>query len=67
MLTVYNQQRRNELRKEYEGKRRIPKTLRPKLTRALRREMTDEQKAKVVPRIAKRLANFPRRKYALKA
>ncbi len=67
VLTTYNSKRREEARASYAGKAFVPKTLRPKLTRAKRRALTDAQKAKVVPRIAKRVNNFPMRKFAVLA
>eukprot|EP00540_Astrosyne_radiata_P022418 CAMPEP_0116850602 /NCGR_PEP_ID=MMETSP0418-20121206/16249_1 /TAXON_ID=1158023 /ORGANISM="Astrosyne radiata, Strain 13vi08-1A" /LENGTH=123 /DNA_ID=CAMNT_0004482513 /DNA_START=27 /DNA_END=398 /DNA_ORIENTATION=- len=66
-LTAYNAQRRNEARLAYKDKKFVPKTLRPKQTRAIRRALTAEQKAKRVPRIAKRESNFPTRKFAVVA
>ena len=45
----------------------LPLDLRVKQTRALRRALTKEQKAKKLAKEAKRAAAFPTRKYALKA
>ncbi|KAJ1948210.1 60S ribosomal protein L35, L29 [Linderina pennispora] len=67
VLTVITQQSRAEVRAQYEGKKHIPKDLRPKLTRALRRALTPEERSRKTVRLQKKLANFPRRQYAVKA
>ncbi len=41
--------------------------LRTKLTRAIRRNLSGFQKNKKIAKVAKRLSNFPLRKYGLKA
>merc|ERR1712176_1507671 len=40
VLTVYNQTQKAKLREAYAGKKFLPKDLRPKQTRALRRALT---------------------------
>jgi len=67
VLTAYNLKRRQESRAAFEGKKFIPKTLRPKLTRAKRRAMTPKQLALVPNRVTKRLNNNPMRKFAVLA
>jgi len=66
VLTVYNQEHKDQLRAAYKGKKYIPKALRPKLTRAKRRALTKEELSKKVSRVEKRQCEFPRRKYAIK-
>ncbi len=67
VLTVVNQKARGDMRKQVEGKKRVPKQLRVKKTRAIRRSLTVAQKSKVTVRQSKRALNFPSRKFALKA
>ncbi len=88
LLTVYNQRRALAIRKKFKNAKHLPKDLRPKKTRAIRRQLkrseltmpatappqneksgkpTKKRVPRVVPKIAKRAANFPVRKYALKA
>ena len=44
VLTVYNQTQKGKLREVYAGKKHLPKDLRPKKTRALRRALTKEER-----------------------
>lgn len=67
VLTVYNQQQKEEVRRAYKGAKYLPKDLRPKKTRALRRALTKEQKNKKTLKEKKKLKAFPQRSYALKA
>jgi large subunit ribosomal protein L35e len=67
ILTVYNQNERVALKTMYRGYKFKPLDLRPKRTRALRRELTIKQKTKLTERQQKRQANFPPRKFAVKA
>ena len=67
-LTALNRKERDRLAgnlHKSSGKRAI--FLRSKLTRAIRRELTGFQKNKKITKVAKRLSNFPLRKYGLKA
>lgn len=67
-LTALNRKERDRLAgnlHKNSGKRAI--FLRSKLTRAIRRELTGFQKNKKITKVAKRLSNFPLRKYGLKA
>ena len=82
-LTVINQKKRQELKdamssragiKKYNkdnntnfSVNRIPKELRPRKTRALRRKLTKHQASKVLPKIKKRINAFPQRSFALRA
>ena len=82
-LTLINQKRRNELKdafstragiKKYNEENKtsfslnkVPKDLRPRLTRALRRKITKRQASKLLPKQVKRNNAFPPRRYALKA
>ena len=65
--TVLNSMARGELRKLYKGKKRVPLDLRPKKTRAIRRQLTKFESTRKTLRQTKKELNFPVRKYALKA
>ncbi|KAJ1957745.1 60S ribosomal protein L35, L29 [Dipsacomyces acuminosporus] len=67
ILTVITQQARAEVRAQYEGKKYIPKDLRVKKTRAIRRALSKEDLARKTLRKQKKAAHFPRRQYAVKA
>lgn len=67
VLTVVSQNQRNNLKLFYADKKYVPLDLRPKATRALRRQLTKEEKNKRTERQRKREHNFPLRKYAIKA
>mmetsp|Transcript_9723 Transcript_9723/g.12141 ORF Transcript_9723/g.12141 Transcript_9723/m.12141 type:complete len:145 (+) Transcript_9723:277-711(+) len=88
VLTVYNQTQKSKLREMLKNKKYLPKDLRAKKTRAIRRRLTKgEEYQRIVAqplsdksgpasrkfqkrmtlRAAKKAANFPPRKYALKA
>ena len=67
VLTVLNQKVRTDMRKQVAGKKRVPKQLRVKKTRAIRRALTPAQAGKMTARAARKAHNFPARKYALKA
>jgi large subunit ribosomal protein L35e len=67
VLTVYNQNERDALRKAYRKRTYKPLDLRPKQTRAIRQRLTVAQATKKTLRQQKREAYFPIRKYALKA
>ena len=67
VLTVISQSQRSALKEAWAGKKHMPLDLREKKTRAIRRRLTNRQKALVTVKEAKRAANFPARKYAVKA
>ena len=46
VLTVYNQTQKAKLREAYAGKKFLPKDLRPKQTRALRRALTPAERGR---------------------
>ena len=82
-LTIVNQKKRQELKdafstraniKKYNEENKtafsvnkLPKDLRPKLTKALRRQLSTEQRNKKVSKQIKKLRAFPQRAFALKA
>ncbi|CAN6636150.1 large ribosomal subunit protein uL29B [Trichomonascus vanleenenianus] len=67
VLTVINQTQREQVREFYKGKKYIPKDLRAKKTRAIRRRLSvHEAKLKTVRQRKQDIA-FPQRKYAIKA
>eukprot|EP00999_Lentomonas_sp_LEN2_P001753 NODE_2859_length_491_cov_131.184066_g2809_i0.p1 GENE.NODE_2859_length_491_cov_131.184066_g2809_i0~~NODE_2859_length_491_cov_131.184066_g2809_i0.p1 ORF type:complete len:124 (+),score=39.10 NODE_2859_length_491_cov_131.184066_g2809_i0:91-462(+) len=67
VLTVISQNRRAQLRKFYHGKKYLPKDLRPKKTRAIRKALSPAQANKVTLKQEKKRRHFGRRKYAVKA
>ncbi|KAI9471338.1 60S ribosomal protein L35, L29 [Coemansia sp. RSA 989] len=67
VLTAITQQTRDAARAEYAGKKHIPKELRVKKTRALRRALTKEELSRKTLRQRKKEAHFSRRQYAIKA
>lgn len=82
-LTIINHKRRNELKESFatragirkyneENKthfslNKVPKDLRPRLTRALRRKITKKQSSRLLPKQLKKRNAFPQRTYAIKA
>ncbi|KAJ2452786.1 60S ribosomal protein L35, L29 [Coemansia sp. RSA 2336] len=67
VLTAITQQTRDAARTEYAGKKHIPKELRAKKTRALRRALTKEELSRKTLRQRKKEIHFSRRQYAIKA
>ncbi|KAK8731573.1 hypothetical protein OTU49_007374 [Cherax quadricarinatus] len=67
VMIVINQKTKENLRKFYKNKRFKPLDLRPKKTRAIRRALTKRELQILTPKQSKRMWNFPRRKYAVKA
>eukprot|EP00635_Sarcinochrysidales_sp_CCMP3193_P015696 CAMPEP_0118906332 /NCGR_PEP_ID=MMETSP1166-20130328/10073_1 /TAXON_ID=1104430 /ORGANISM="Chrysoreinhardia sp, Strain CCMP3193" /LENGTH=122 /DNA_ID=CAMNT_0006845635 /DNA_START=52 /DNA_END=420 /DNA_ORIENTATION=- len=67
VLTVYNQTQKAKLREAYGGEKHLPKDLRQKKTRAIRRALTPEEQAKKTTKQLKKDLNFPTRKYAVMA
>ena len=67
VLTVYNQQAKSKLREAFAGAKFVPKQLREKKTRAMRRALTPAQAAKKTVRATKKANYFPQRVFALKA
>lgn len=67
VLTVFSQITKEKLRAKAEKDGFVPKELRQKKTRAIRRRLTKEQSAKKTVKATKKVQNFPMRKYALSA
>ncbi len=67
ILTVISQNQRAALTKAYEGKKLVPLDLRPKKTRAIRKALTKAQANKKTIKQMKKDAQFPMRKFAIKA
>ncbi|XP_035230062.1 60S ribosomal protein L35-like [Stegodyphus dumicola] len=67
VLTVMNQNRKENLRKLYKNKKYKPKDLRPKKTRAMRRALTKRQQNLKTPKELKKIRAWPLRKFAVKA
>lgn len=67
ILTVINQNQKDNLRKFYRGKKRKPIDLRPKLTRALRRQLSLKERNIKTRKESKKLRLWPKRRYAIKA
>lgn len=66
ILTVISQSQRENLRKFYKGKKK-PTDLRPKFTRAKRKELTPHEKSLRTRKQRRKSTFYPRRKFALKA
>ena len=67
ILTFYNVRRHEAARAEWDGKSRIPKQLRPKLTRKLRTRPTKAQLTAIPAKKKKFARAWPKRLYALSA
>jgi len=73
VLTALSHKARDKMRAEIKaqcggnGLKRIPKQLREKKTRAIRRQMTPAQLAKTTVKAAKKARNFPMRQFAVEA
>jgi large subunit ribosomal protein L35e len=66
-LTVANQKYRFAQKKIFKGQKFQPKELRVKKTRALRRALNVAERNRKTVRTQKKIANFPRRVFAIKA
>ena len=66
VLTIINAKQRSQLRLFYKNKKYAPLDLRPKQTRAIRRRLSPEDKARVLEKTKKRNTHFPQRKFAVK-
>nr|QID92207.1 60S ribosomal protein L35 [Hypogastrura harveyi] len=64
---VMHQKQKENLRKFYKNKRQKPLDLRPRKTRAKRRELTKHEKKIKTPKQLRKLRAFPNRVYAVKA
>jgi large subunit ribosomal protein L35e len=67
VLTVHNQQQKEGLRKACAGAKYMPKDLRAKKTRAMRRALTKAERTKKTHKQKRMLAAFPKVKFAVKA
>lgn len=67
VLTVYNQQQKEGLRKAAAGSKYTPKDLRAKKTRAMRRALTKAERSKKTHKQCRKEAAFPSVKFAVKA
>ncbi|KAI8610201.1 hypothetical protein BC830DRAFT_1162212 [Chytriomyces sp. MP71] len=65
--TVISQVQREQLRLFYKGAKFVPLDLRVKKTRAIRRRLTNFEKAQKTVKAQKKARHFPQRKYAIKA
>ncbi|VWU51723.1 60S ribosomal protein L35, putative [Hepatocystis sp. ex Piliocolobus tephrosceles] len=65
VLTVYNQKKKDEVKRRYENKKYKPYNLRKKLTKKKRLMLSKIQKSLMHTRVKKRLQNFAPRKYLL--
>ena len=66
-LTVINQRNRQKVRESLYGKKYLPTDLRYKKTRALRLALTKNERKQTAQRTLTKAANFPLRKFALRA
>lgn len=67
VLTVITANSRQSARELYAGKKLIPKDLRAKKTRALRRALSKEDASRITLKAKKQQIAFPKKVYALKA
>jgi large subunit ribosomal protein L35e len=67
VLTVHNQQQKDGIRKACAGAKYMPKDLRAKKTRAMRRALTKDERTKKTTKQRRMAAAFPKVKYAVKA
>jgi len=67
VLTVYNQKQKSDVRTQYKNKKYVPKDLRPKKTRAIRRRLTDVQSKALTQKALTKSKNFPMRRFAVAA
>lgn len=67
VLTVINASQRTQLRIFYKNKKYSPLDLRPKKTRAIRRQLTKHESSIVSEKQKKRTSHFPLRNFAVKA
>jgi len=67
VLTVHNQQQKEGLRKAAAGSKYVPKDLRLKKTRAMRRALSKSELKKKTHKTCRKLAAFPKVRYAVKA
>jgi len=67
VLTVHNQQQKAGLRKASAGAKYIPKDLRSKKTRAMRRALTKDERGRKTLKAKRAYASFHPVKYTLKA
>lgn len=67
VLTVMQQNQKENLRKLYRGKKYIPKDLRPKRTRAIRKALTPKEKKIRTAKELRQKRKWPERIYAVKA
>ncbi|CAF0801949.1 unnamed protein product [Adineta ricciae] len=63
---VQNQTRKDNLRSFYQGAKYKPKDLRPKQTRAKRRELTEKEASCVLKKTQRKNSIFPKRTFAVK-
>merc|ERR1739842_174535 len=64
---VMNQKQKDNLRKFYSGKKYKPLDLRPKKTRAIRKNLSAHEKGLKTAKTIHTLRSFPMRKFAVKA
>merc|ERR1712170_288419 len=67
VLTVIHQTQKENLRKFYRSRKYKPKDLRPKKTRAIRRQLTSHEASLKTSKQKRRERVYPQRKYAIKA
>ncbi|KAF2093082.1 60S ribosomal protein-like protein L35 [Rhizodiscina lignyota] len=67
VLTVINANQRAQLRIFYKDRKYAPLDLRPKQTRAIRRQLTKEEASLVTEKQKKKQMHFPQRNFAVRA
>nr|CAB3265720.1 60S ribosomal protein L35 [Phallusia mammillata] len=67
VLTVINQTQKDNLRKLFKGKKRKPKDLRPKKTRAIRRQLSKHEAGIRSAKFLRKQRVYPARVYSIRA
>ena len=67
ILTVMSQNQRDNLRKFYREKKFKPRDLRPKMTRAMRKQLTPHEVSLKTRKQRRKNTFYPERKFAVKA
>ena len=65
VLTVIHEKKRDQVKADNKGKKYLPRDIRGRKTRAIRRRLTKKQENKVALRVLKRKQNFPQRRFAV--
>ncbi|VDL62361.1 unnamed protein product [Hymenolepis diminuta] len=67
IYTIMNQSAKLQQRKAYRGKRYVPKELRPRKTRAIRRRLTKHERSIHSEKMLRKIRSYPARQFAILA